>query len=96
MYVMRAATKKITLNVPVDILENATRITGHGITATIVEGLREIEKRAQRSAPRKRSRRWRQAKLRWVTVAGGLPEGLGIADRAAMHDWLTKDWTIMT
>jgi len=26
--------------------------------------------------------------IRWVTVKGGLPEGLDVADRAAMHDWL--------
>ncbi len=28
--------------------------------------------------------------VRWVTVAGGLPAGLDVADRAAMHDWLQR------
>lgn len=28
--------------------------------------------------------------IRFVTVAGGLPEGLDLSDRAAMHDWLRK------
>jgi len=28
--------------------------------------------------------------IRWVTVKGGLPEGLDVADRAAMHDWLRR------
>ncbi len=27
-------------------------------------------------------------RIRWVTVEGGLPEGLDISDRARMHDWL--------
>lgn len=26
--------------------------------------------------------------IRWVTVAGGLPAGVDVADRAAMHEWL--------
>jgi hypothetical protein len=28
--------------------------------------------------------------IRWVTVKGGLPEGLNVADRASMHDWLRR------
>ena len=27
-------------------------------------------------------------RLRWVTVRGGLPPGLEVQNRAAMHDWL--------
>jgi hypothetical protein len=26
--------------------------------------------------------------IRWITVAGGLPAGLDVSDRAAMHEWL--------
>jgi len=26
--------------------------------------------------------------IHWVTVDGGLPEGVDVADRAAMHDWI--------
>ncbi len=43
---------------------------------------RELGRRRQRSArpvPRP---------IRWVTADGGLPEGLNIADRTAMHEWL--------
>lgn len=53
--------------------------------------LRAILERALR---RELSRRQRPANsasrrpIRWVTVKGGLPEGLDIADRAAMHDWM--------
>jgi hypothetical protein len=28
--------------------------------------------------------------IRWVIVAGGLPPGVDVADRAAMHDWLRQ------
>ena len=27
-------------------------------------------------------------KIHWVTVKGGLPNGLNIADRVAMQDWI--------
>jgi adenosylmethionine-8-amino-7-oxononanoate aminotransferase len=26
--------------------------------------------------------------IRWITVAGGLPPGVDVSDRAAMHEWL--------
>lgn len=48
----RSATKKVTVNLPADALEKAQRITGRGITPTIIEGLRELERREQRSALR--------------------------------------------
>jgi plasmid stability protein len=31
-----------------------------------------------------------RAKLRWVTVDGGLPSGIDLTDRGAMHDWLAR------
>ena len=49
---MAEQMRKITVNLPEKTLENATRITGKGITATIVEGLHELERRARRSALR--------------------------------------------
>jgi hypothetical protein len=30
-------------------------------------------------------------KLKWVTVDGGLPGGVDVADRAAMHEWLRRE-----
>lgn len=35
-------------------------------------------------------RKPRRRKIRWVTVDGGLPPGLDLRDRAAMHDWLSR------
>jgi hypothetical protein len=49
---MRARTRKVTVNLPADVLENATRLTGKGVTLTIIEGLHELERRARRSALR--------------------------------------------
>jgi hypothetical protein len=49
---MRARLKKITVNLPAHVLENATKLTGKGITPTILEGLQELQRRSQRSALR--------------------------------------------
>ena len=45
--------KKITANLPSDILETALRATGKGITLTLIEGLKELDRRAKLSALRK-------------------------------------------
>jgi hypothetical protein len=49
---VRRRLRKITVNIPAETLENATRITGKGVTSTIIEGLEELERRAKRSALR--------------------------------------------
>ncbi len=49
---MREPLRKVTVNLPARTLENAQRVTGKGITPTIVEGLHELERRAKRSALR--------------------------------------------
>jgi len=49
---MAEPLRKVTVNLPVKTLETAMRITGKGLTPTLVEGLTEIEKRAKRSALR--------------------------------------------
>jgi len=46
---MSERVKKVTVNLPLRILETAMRLTGKGITPTIIEGLREIEQRSKRS-----------------------------------------------
>jgi len=51
------------------------------LRALIEEGLRT--RMTARDRIIKRSRR-----MRWITVAGGLPPGVDIRSRAAMHDWL--------
>jgi hypothetical protein len=49
---MSSRLRKVTVNIPVETLEAAVRVTGKGITPTIVEGLHELERRAKRSALR--------------------------------------------
>lgn len=47
---MGDAVKKITVNIPALLLNNAKKVTGMGITETIIAGLQEIEKREKRRA----------------------------------------------
>jgi hypothetical protein len=47
------ALRKITANIPADILTNAQRVTGKGITLTLVEGLKALDRGARRSALRR-------------------------------------------
>lgn len=53
--------------------------------------LRELIEEALRAklAERMPAKR-RRAPIRWVTASGGLPPGLDVSDRAAMHDWLRR------
>ena len=53
MYRMSAAVRKVTVNLPEDLLARAMRITGKGITETRLVGLHEVERRARRSALRR-------------------------------------------
>ena len=50
---MAMRLRKVTVNLPGDLLDDAVRITAKGITPTIVEGLHEIQRRAKRSALRR-------------------------------------------
>jgi hypothetical protein len=48
-YTCLMLAQKVTANIPIDLLKSARRITGKGITLTLVEGLLELEKREKRS-----------------------------------------------
>jgi hypothetical protein len=45
--------------------------------------------RQQLRAPRKAARAGRK-RFRWILSKGGLPPGVDLADRTAMHEWLRK------
>jgi len=52
-----AATQKITVEVPTDLLERAQKATGAGLTATVRQGLREVASRhAQRELAKLRGK----------------------------------------
>jgi hypothetical protein len=54
--------------------------------------LRTLIENGLRAELRRRTpARRRTAKLRWVTVDGGLPEGLDLTDRTAMLTWLARN-----
>jgi hypothetical protein len=75
---------KTTIDLPDDLLIAAKKKAADSRTT-----LREIFERGLRrelSAPK---RRGRIPEIRWVTAPGGLPPGLDVSDRAAMHEWLT-------
>lgn len=50
---MAPLAKKVTVTLPAELLRTAQRITGKGITPTILDGLLEIERREKRSALRR-------------------------------------------
>ena len=49
---MSGRLRKITINLPVRVLENAVKVTGKSVTLTVIEGLEELGRRAKRSALR--------------------------------------------
>lgn len=78
---------KTTVDVPDDLLIQAKKRAAElrqPLRALIADGLR------LRLAQVKEGRR-KPRKLHFVTVAGGLPPGLDLTDRAKMHDWLKRE-----
>ena len=77
---------KTTIDLPDDLLVQAKKRAAElrvPLRQLVVEGLRA--RLALRSV-----KRTGRPSIRWVTVAGGLPSGLDIADRARMHAWLSR------
>ncbi|HEX4340855.1 MAG TPA: Ig-like domain-containing protein [Polyangiaceae bacterium] len=52
-YVSMAAVRKITANIPADALSRAQRLTGKGLTATLIEALAALERESKRTALRR-------------------------------------------
>jgi len=80
---------KTTVEIPDDLLIEAKKRAAElrlPMRVLIVKGLRKVLD-SDIPGETKKTRK----KLRWVTVKGGLPEGLDVADREAMHDWLLNE-----
>jgi len=79
---------KTTIDLPDDLLIAAKKRAAEQrrpLRALFEEGLRlQLREVAKK-------KRGRPPKIRWVTVEGGLPSGLDVSDRAAMHDWLRRN-----
>ncbi len=75
---------KTTIELPDELLIAAKKKAAElrkPLRVLIEEGLRQLVYGTPTTPPRKR-------KSRWVTVKGGLPPGLDIADREQMHEWV--------
>ena len=78
---------KTTVDLPDDLLIAAKQKAAESRTT-----LRDLFERGLRRelGERRSDRRPRVRRIRWVTVQGGLPPGLDIADRSRMHEWLRR------
>jgi hypothetical protein len=75
---------KTTIELPDDLAIAAKKRAAElrrPLRVLIERGLRAELRRTRKTRPD-------VLKLEWVTVDGGLPDGLDLADRAAMHAWL--------
>lgn len=80
---------KTTIDLPDDLFVAVKRRAAEDrstVRAIVERGLR-----AQLRAPKAGARRAGRTAIKWVTVDGGLPAGLDLSDRAAMHDRLRGD-----
>ncbi len=78
---------RTTIDLPDDLLIAAKKQAAESRST-----LREIFERGLRRelAGKGGARRGRAPAIRWVTARGGLPPGLDVSDRAAMHDWIGR------
>ena len=76
---------KTTIDLPDELFVAAKRRAAEDRTT-----LRALVERGLRAQLRRHRAARRPAKpaVAWVTVDGGLPDGLDLASRAAMHDWI--------
>ena len=87
-YGVTVSRMKATVELPDDLMVEAKKRA-----AELRRPLRELVERGLRAELRRkpverdRGRRGR-VKIRWVTAPGGLPRGVDVSDRAAMHDAL--------
>ncbi len=79
---------KATVELPDDLVVAAKKRA-----AELRRPLRELVERGLRAELQRRPggrNRDQPVAIRWVTAAGGLPPGVDVADRAAMHDSLGR------
>ena len=77
---------KATVELPEDLM-----IAAKKRAAELRRPLRELVEsglRYELHRTRKTRARPKPIKISWVTVKGGLPTGLDMSDRGAMHEWL--------
>ena len=83
-----ATDMKTTIDLPDDLLIAAKKRAAElrrPLRRVIEDGLR-ASLRAGRGG-----KSGRPARIRWTTVAGGLPPGLDLSDRPSMIDWIQRN-----
>lgn len=83
-----ASHMKTTIDLPDELLVAAKKRAAEertSLRALFERGLRS-QLRERRSRPHRGKRR-----IRLITVRGGLPPNLDVADRAAMHEWISRN-----
>ena len=80
---------KTTLDLPDDLFIAVKRRAADD--RSTVRAIVERRLRAELRTPKARAKRAGRPAIKWITVDGGLPPGLDLRDRAAMHDRLRAD-----
>jgi len=78
---------KTTVELPDELLIEAKKRAAETRTSLKEILSRGLRRELERPAPHPSRRR----QVRWVTVAGGLPPGLDMSDREAMHRFLRRE-----
>ena len=79
---------KTTIELPDDLFVAAKRRAAE--ERSTLRSIIERGVRAQLRQPQDRRTGPVKPTIKWVTVDGGLPRGVDVSDRAAMHDWLRR------
>jgi hypothetical protein len=77
---------KTTVDLPDDLLVRAKKRAAETRTPLRVLIERGLRRELAAGGPGRDSGR-AQRKIRWVTVAGGLPPGVDVADRVSLYGW---------
>jgi hypothetical protein len=75
---------KTTVELPDDLMIEVKKVAAE--RRTTIRDL--VERGLRRELAAGASQRRGRQRIRWVTVDGGLPPGLDVADRVAMHEWI--------
>lgn len=81
---------KTTIDLPEELLIAAKKRAAEARTTLRVLFEHGLRRELAEAGRRRKSGKARRPAIRWVTADGGLPPGLDVADRAAMHEWLGR------
>ena len=77
---------KTTIELPDELFVAAKKRAAElrcSLKTLIERGLRHELRQPRRAAPKRR-------RIRWVTVRGGVPPGMDVADRESMYRWIGR------